>query len=110
VQVKVSILDHDARILPEMGAKVEFTRGEGDALASAPRRVLVPANAVRQGSDGARVWVIEDDKASSRTVDVGPARGDQVEIRRGLAGGEQVVLDAPSGIKDGVRVRIKSSG
>jgi hypothetical protein len=33
-----------------------------------------------------------------------------VEIRRGLTGGEQVVLDAPAGIKEGARVRIKSSG
>ena len=110
VQVKVSILDHDPRILPEMGAKVEFTRGEGDAMANAPRRVLVPSNAVTQAGDGARVWVIEDEKASARTVDVGPARGNQVEIRRGLTGGEQVVLDAPAGIKEGARVRIKSSG
>jgi len=110
VQVKVSILDRDPRILPEMGAKVEFTRGEGDALASAPRRVMVPGSAVTQGSDGAKVWVIEEEKASSRTVDVGPARGDQVEIRRGLAGGEQVVLNAPAGIKEGARVRIKSGG
>jgi len=29
---------------------------------------------------------------------------------RGLTGGEQVVLDAPAGIKEGARVRIKSSG
>ena len=110
VQVKVSILDRDPRILPEMGAKVEFTRGEGDAMANAPRRVLVPSNAVTQGGDGARVWVIENEKATSRTVDVGPARGSQVENRRGLAGGEQVVLDAPAGIKEGARVRIKGSG
>ena len=79
-------------------------------MANAPRRVLVPSNAVTQAGDGARVWVIEDEKASARTVDVGPARGNQVEIRRGLTGGEQVVLDAPAGIKEGARVRIKSSG
>ena len=51
-----------------------------------------------------------DGKVSSRTVDVGPARGNQVEIRRGLEGGEQVVLEAPAGLKDGARVRVKGSG
>ena len=110
VQVKVSILDRDPRILPEMGAKVEFTRETGEAVASAPRRVLVPSAAVAQSGDGARVWVVLDGKVSSRTVDVGPARGTQVEIRRGLEGGEQVVLDAPTGLKEGAPVRIKSSG
>lgn len=110
VQVKVSILDRDPRILPEMGAKVEFVRGEGEAaLAAAPRRVLVPGSAVSQNESGARVWVVEDGKVSARPVDVGPARGDQVEIRKGLSGGESVVLAAPTGLKDGTRVRVKSS-
>src|SRR5262245_11458355 len=110
VQVKVSILDRDPRILPEMGAKVEFVREAGVTAASAPRRVMVPATAVAQGSAGAKVWVVVEGKAAARSVDVGPTRGNQVEIRRGLEGGEQVVLNAPAGIKDGVKVRIKSSG
>jgi RND family efflux transporter MFP subunit len=108
VQVKVSILDRDPRILPEMGAKVEFVRESGTTAAMGPVRVLVPTAAVVQGGEGAKVWVVEDGRAAARTVDVGPARGDQVEIRRGLSGGEQVVLDAPAGIREGSRLRIKS--
>jgi RND family efflux transporter MFP subunit len=111
VQVKVAILDRDPRILPEMGAKVEFIRG-GDGAAAAvsvPRRVLVPGTAIVQGSDGARVWVVQDGRATSRTVEPGPARGEQVEIRAGLTGGEHVVLAAPAGMKDGTRVRVRGS-
>jgi len=108
VQVKVSILDRDPRILPEMGAKVEFARGEGELATAAPRRVLVPSAAVARSGDGAKVWVVVDGKVSARAVDVGPARGDQVEIRRGLDGGESVVLGAPAGLKDGARVSAKS--
>ena len=108
VQVKVSILDHDPRILPEMGAKVEFVRAEGGtAEAAAPRRVLVPSAAVAGSGAEARVWIVSGGRVSSRAVDVGPARGDQVEIRRGLDGGESVVLDAPAGLKEGGRVRIR---
>src|SRR5439155_8891632 len=53
VQVKVSISDRDPRILPEMGAKVEFLRDTGaTAVAAAPRRVLVPSGAIaRSGAD-----------------------------------------------------------
>ena len=106
VQVKVSILDRDRRILPEMGAKVVFLReGEDGPVAAAPRRVTVPAAAVVTGADGARVWVLENGRVAAREVEVGPARGDQVEIRRGLAGGESVVVDPPAGIRNGTRVR-----
>src|SRR5205814_2432666 len=41
VLVKVSILDRDPRILPEMGAKVVFDAHDAQAQA-APRRVFVP--------------------------------------------------------------------
>jgi RND family efflux transporter MFP subunit len=47
VLVKVSILDRDPRILPEMGAKVVFLRDEqSPAVAAAPARVLVPSEAL----------------------------------------------------------------
>jgi len=108
VQVKVSILDRDPRILPEMGAKVEFVRGAGEAAAPVTaRRVLVPKAAIVQGPSGARVWVIENEKVAARAVDVGPEHGDRVEIRSGLAGSERVVLNAPSGLKEGARVRVR---
>ncbi|MGH3056110.1 MAG: efflux RND transporter periplasmic adaptor subunit, partial [Gaiellaceae bacterium] len=109
VQVKVAILDHDSRILPEMGAKVLFeNRGQG-ALHVAPRRVLVPSAALVQGDGVARVWVIENGVVTPRTVDLGPAREDQVEVRSGLEGGESVVLNPPPGLKSGARVRVIGS-
>ena len=110
VQVKVAILDRDRRILPEMGAKVVFLReGEGGPVAAAPRRVTVPAAAVVTAADGAKVWVFENGRVSAREVEVGPAHGDQVEIRKGLSGGESVVVDPPAGIKNGARVRVPGS-
>ncbi|MGH7729697.1 MAG: efflux RND transporter periplasmic adaptor subunit [Candidatus Eiseniibacteriota bacterium] len=111
VQVKVAILDRDPRILPEMGAKVEFIhRGDGaPAAGGAPRRVLIPRAAIVQGSDGARVWVVADGRATARSVEPGLERGEQVEIRAGLSGGERVVLEAPAGMKDGTRVRVRGS-
>jgi RND family efflux transporter MFP subunit len=109
VQVKVSILDRDPRILPEMGAKVVFLRDEKEAAApTTARRVLVPAEAVRGSGADAKVWVIEEGKASARKVEVGPTRGDRVEIRGGLNGGESVVLGAPASLTDGSRVRVRA--
>ena len=108
VQVKVSILDHDPRILPEMGAKVLFENESHGALHVAARRVLVPVAAVVQGGGRSSVWVIENGRVSARSVELGDTRDDQVEIRSGLAGGESVVVAPPAGLKNGARVRVTS--
>ncbi len=108
VQVKVSILDRDPRILPEMGAKVVFVRASGASpAATAPRRVLVPSEAVVQTADGARVWVVVEGRVNATPVELGPERDGKIEVRRGLEGGESVVLSPAVGLEDGTRVRVR---
>jgi RND family efflux transporter MFP subunit len=109
VQVKVAILDHDSRILPEMGAKVLFENEGHGELHVAPRRVFVPSAALDRGEGSAKVWVIESGRLSSRVVDLGPPREDLIEVRSGLEGGESVVLNPPAGLKNGARVRVVGS-
>lgn len=106
VLVKVSILDRDPSILPEMGAKVVFTTREDAARTAAPRRVLVPAAALVRSGERARVWAVEDGRVRSISVDVGPEQNGQVEVRSGLSGGETLVLTPPSALKDGAAVKI----
>ena len=105
VLVKVSILDRDPRILPEMGAKVVF-EAHGAVTQAAPRRVFVPQSAIQSSEGRSAVWVVRDGLAQRAWVDVGPARGDRIEVRQGLSGGEVVVLEAPATLKDGVKVRL----
>ena len=105
VLVKVSILDRDPRILPEMGAKVVFDAHDAQAQA-APRRVFVPRTAIDEAGGRPAVWVVEDGKVRQQNVDVGPSRGDRIEVRQGLAGGETLVLSPPAGLKNGSRVRL----
>lgn len=108
VLVKVAILDRDPRILPEMAAKVVFTPEHETPAAVTPRRVSVPAAAVVGEGPSAKVWVIENQKVSARTVEVGRTTGDRVEIRSGLTGGERVVITPPPGLKDGLKVKAAS--
>ena len=105
VLVKVSILDRDPRILPEMGAKVVFEAGQSAPAAAAPLRVSVPAAAVVRDNGAAKVWVVENATARARVVELGRENGDNIEIRSGVSGGESVVLEPPPGLKDGARVR-----
>jgi len=108
VMVKVSILDRDPRILPEMGAKVVFTTREDAAQNAAPRRVMVPAGAVVRAGASSRVWIVEDGKVRGVDVDLGPEKNDQFEVRSGLSGGESLVLSPPATLKDGSAVKIST--
>ncbi len=107
VQVKVSITDHDPRILPEMGARVDFLEPDTipRAAASAPPRIRVPAAAVRDDNGESVVWLVRQGRLERRAVQAGPVSGGFREIRSGLAGGELLLaggIDAP---RAGMRVK-----
>jgi RND family efflux transporter MFP subunit len=65
--------------------------------------VLVPPSAVRDG----RVFIIRHETAERRPVEVGVQGPRAVEILRGLAQGEAVVLNPPAGLMDGQTVRLR---
>jgi HlyD family secretion protein len=110
VQVKVSIIDRDPRILPEMGARVDFldtarvVTGGGDA-GVAPPRFRLPATAVRELNGQTIVWLVRDGKLESRAVQAGPVSGGFREIRSGLSGGEMVLTGGLENPKAGMRVK-----
>ena len=110
VQVKVSILDRDPRILPEMGAKVVFLREaqRGDVAAARPR-VLVPSDALVRAGAGTRVWLVRDGHVTGRQITLGHEHGDQFEVEQGLDGGESVVLKPTRTLRDGLPVRVRPS-
>jgi HlyD family secretion protein len=110
VQVKVSIVDRDPRILPEMGARVDFLEPEarlasGPVTASAPR-IRVPVAAVREGGGQSVVWLVRDGKLESRAVQAGPASGGFREIRSGLSGGELLLVGGVDAPRAGMRVKV----
>jgi HlyD family secretion protein len=110
VLVKVSILDRDPRILPEMGAKVVFLRDEGQGAVAATRpRVLVPAEALVRDGSATRVWVVQNGRLAARQVTLGHERGSSVEVEQGLDGSESVVLKPTNTLRDGLPVRVRPS-
>jgi HlyD family secretion protein len=111
VEVRVSILDADARVKPEMTATVTFQepaagRGSSPSASAAPV-VLVPKRAVADHEGGKAVWVVAGPTATRRAITLGADRLDQVEVRSGLAPGEAVVLNPPPSLVDRGRVRVK---
>ncbi len=105
VQVKVSITDRDSRILPEMGARVEFL-DSASTRTDAPTRIFVPADAVRSEGGGTIVWVVRQGRVNRVSIEAGPVSGGRREVRSGLSGGESVVVGPATGLEDGDKVNV----
>lgn len=111
VQVKVSIADRDPRILPEMGAKVDFlepdSTGPATAGAVAKPVIRVPAAAVKVDGGTSVVWVVREGKLVRRPVQTGPVSGGFLEVRSGLNGGEQLLVGGVESPAEGMRVKVQ---
>jgi RND family efflux transporter MFP subunit len=109
VQVKVTILDKDKDLKPEMSAKVTFLEPDKKSEQKAPGTptVSVPRAAIVTRDGKALVFLLREGKAVARAVTLGTERQDQVVIQEGLAGGETIVVKPPEALKDGAAVRVK---
>ncbi|HEX5004143.1 MAG TPA: efflux RND transporter periplasmic adaptor subunit [Gemmatimonadales bacterium] len=112
VQVKVGILDRDPRILPEMGARVDFeappAAADTTGSATAPPRFRLPVAAVRDQNGTTVVWLIRNGRLEPRPVDAGPASAGFREVRSGLTGGELVLTGGVESPKAGMKVQVQA--
>ncbi len=108
VQVKVTILDQDAQLKPEMSAKIQFLEKARAAAAAIPERVVtVPAATVASRDGQPVVFEVAGGRALRRVVTVGPERQGRVVVKQGLVGTETLIVRPPEALKDGDAVRIK---
>ncbi len=108
VLVKVTILEKDSNLKPEMSARTTFLEHRAPDVIRAPH-VLAPRTALVT-RDGRQVtFEIANGVARLRPVTSGGARQDQVVILDGLSGAEVLVNHPPETLKDGDPVRVKGS-
>ncbi|MBS0408422.1 MAG: MdtA/MuxA family multidrug efflux RND transporter periplasmic adaptor subunit [Proteobacteria bacterium] len=69
-------------------------------------QVVVPATAVRHGSQGDFVWVLTDHTVHQRPVKIGPGTGESFSIASGLNAGETVITDGGDRLRDGGQVTL----
>jgi RND family efflux transporter MFP subunit len=107
VKVRVALEQKDARIVPDMGARVSFLKGKPVAIAQTPKGVLVPSNAIVKHDGIDSVFIVEDSKA--RRQDVQPSIqvfGDMLLIPSSLNVGDSVVISPPNDLRDGSDVNV----
>ena len=104
VLVKVRFVERDARVLPDMSAKVAFLSKAVAADEKKPVIAVQPA-AIVERNGRKLAFRIKDDKAQAVEVSTGARIGDLVEVK-GLAAGDRVVLNPSDKVRDGASVAI----
>ncbi len=104
VLVKVSFVDRDPRILPEMSAKVAFLEHPLSAGEQIPKTVVPPAALVtRNGSP--YVYLVKGERVVETGVALGEKVGDMQEITSGVKAGDKVAVKPLEKLKNGSRVK-----
>ncbi|MBX5459484.1 MAG: efflux RND transporter periplasmic adaptor subunit [Steroidobacteraceae bacterium] len=110
VKVRVGFKERDARILPDMGARVSFlstpTTTEGNSTQPV-HAVIVPAEAVKANGDNGTVFVItSDDTVERRVVRLGARTQDGQLVLSGLVGGMRVAVGNLDALSDGAKIHV----
>jgi RND family efflux transporter MFP subunit len=108
VEVRVGFTQPDARLRPEMGARVVFrpeTEKQAPKETASEPRILVPRSAVVTIDGRPHVFVLERDVARQREVVLGEEHSGRVVVERGLESGDRIVDAPPDSLREGERVR-----
>ncbi len=108
-------IDHASRTL---NVEVDVDNAKGDMLPGAyvfvhfhlpagSHTVTVPSNTLLFRSEGLRVAVVRDERVKLTAVTIGQDYGNSVEVTSGLTSSDQLILDPPDSIADGMRVRVQ---
>lgn len=104
VKVRIAFEQTDDRILPEMGVQVRFLE---QADERADTGVWVPSAALHVEAGQVSVFLVADGRARRKAVTTGVTRGDEIEIKSGIAAGSRVVTASEGELRDGSRVTVR---
>ncbi|HEX4337639.1 MAG TPA: efflux RND transporter periplasmic adaptor subunit [Polyangiaceae bacterium] len=99
IKLKAVFPNPDNALWPNAFLKVRLL------LSTRKGALVVPAQAIQRGPQGAFVYVVDaDKKANVRPVELDGAPNELAIITKGLSGGEDVVIEGQSSLKPGAKV------
>ncbi len=102
-QVRVAIDNAEGRFKAGQFAKVHFKLAANQSGAA----VTVPSKAIVFVEGQPHVYVLNGERVELTAVQLGLVSGDQTQISSGLQPGQQVVVNDPNLLSDGMRVAVK---
>lgn len=110
VQVKVRLIDPDPSVRAEVNARVTFLEEAPPPAQSgepAQPRVYVPGTALIMSDTGSFVYIAAGGTAVQRKVETGLSGEKGVEIKSGLAGNEELIIEPLDMMEDGAKITVK---
>lgn len=95
--VKVLVDNPDKDLASGMIAKVMLKADVNSAI-------IIPANAILINKDGKFVWVVENERATRRVIQISGYSGTGVIVSEGLKGGDQVIVEGYQKVSEGMKV------
>lgn len=112
IQVQATLSNPDGRLRPGMFVNVELMRSQTDKF------ITVPITAISYNPYGDSVFIIEENKDQSKGplglvarqqfVKVGPARGNQVAVLRGVSAGQTLASSGLAKLRNGAPVVVNN--
>ena len=69
--------------------------------------VVLPAETIVFNQNGLQVASVQEDQVKFQTISIYRDFGKTFEVRDGVDGGEQIILNPPPDLRDGQKVKIK---
>src|SRR5947208_6362684 len=103
VRLKAQFPNTDNRLFPNQFVNARLL------IDTLPGATVVPTAAIQSSPRGPFVYVVRPDRTvGASQVTVGVTDGDDVSIERGLAAGEQVVVEGAERLRDGAAIEIRN--
>ncbi len=107
VLTKIKFVQIDGRVLPEMSAKVTFlSQAAAESITSSAKKIVVSPAAVVTRGDQKVAFVVRDGSVTETPVEIAGTLGSLLEVRSGLAEGNQAVLNPPENMTTGMKVKL----
>jgi len=101
VQVEIRLDNDDLLLKPGMFARVALILRRNDDVIVIPRDVVLGGKI-----DEPYVYVVEDEVARKRFVEIGIRQADRYEIVKGLKQGDKLVINGVNYLTDGIKVKV----
>lgn len=96
----------DARVLPDMAARVSFLASELDAKSlDEPPKLVVPVNAIAQRNGVDVVFIVDEGELRMTAVKLGPPFAGGRELVTNIPAGTKVALDPSKDLADGQQIK-----
>ena len=103
LKLKAQFANSDESLFPNQFVNVRLN------IAEQAGAVTIPQDAVQYGADGTYIYVVENNKAQLKMLELGVVDNGQVEVRKGLAAGDQIVMEGLDRLRPGRDVTVVQS-